>query len=860
MASVSIPSSPDPRSSPFSLQEFNDLVCSAFNLKPHPNTAADTLPLALPHPYNHSPIFSCFESDTDHGHHQLFSPLRTGSARVSTGTASHVPPAAAKSQLHAQPKPHRDRDQAHRARSPLSMLKHVRTRASALVLRPANLNVARLAVPDLIPADPRPSLSSQHTSTSSAFSFLSRPHTPEYARSRSRTKSLPVPHPASFLPLTDPGSTRVRPARAPGMESLLSFFDDSGYADASRAPAYSRPATPHRAPPALQVPLRIHARLPPLRKAKSYGAGLFRRRKPTGANVNVNENANVGVNIGLWDLEARGGSRCPSPFTCPRAPPPVPPLPAWQGRSEGEDEEEGELTVPAYVFERRGSAASGSTMSSAKSTASLSDRIASLLPLALPPSLRLRARMRPKTSLTIVSTHSSPGSGSSATDSTAGCSPITPTGFAFPASYAYTYSEHAHGQRGQGEQEQLEGVRTRAEDGVEEAAETWTVGRVLTPEEDPFAKAEVQVDGVKARGLDATPTPAKGRVSRCASRQDENAARRASAGTGAHLSLGEGPLPVPRPSFESPASAAPTFPSSCSIYDVPNDEAGAEATPLAHTWISSRFSTPSIISAYSATSSGSGSGSDSEGCAVDEDPTFVFGTRGTDENENEARRELAPSPPPKDTNRHTCNGIPSSQSSSPSAWRAELRASLPPSPTTRMASVRTVASEPAGRGARSVQRPGSPFPFMGGSPRRSASAGTAEGDDDGDEEYESALDDSFVLGRCAGEDEMRGWHDEEPSPTAEADPEDLTPRAPTSAGPYFCLPVAHAHTPKASVDSTATVTLARAHSAPTPKAVPPATGAEETEHTGEQAEWDPRTAASSPFYSARSSISSYRSL
>ncbi|OBZ79094.1 hypothetical protein A0H81_00289 [Grifola frondosa] len=535
------PPSGSPRASPFSIQEFSDLVCTAFNL-------SSDEPSHLPPPLSLKP--PCFDSDTDDDQ----PPPR--------------PPNAYKSASLPSSNPSRSRPRSSTLTA-LNVFKQVRTRASAFVLGQPAPPVATSA---------RPSMSSQRTIIPPSFSQpSSSAHHPtstlplaavnlnlELSRSRSRTSSLHVPffraskqnsRPVPPVPMR-PARSRVSNcskadsafsvagslpsffddtvyqdtrARAPDMrptvnplvristdanastavrqgESLLSFFEDSGYQAARPpAPAYSRPSTPRSTLP------RIHTRLPPLRKSKSSAPGLFSKthRQAEGWDPLYAEHK---------EFDSRGGrdQRSPSPFTCPRDPPPAP---------KGSVRMNEDFPVPPpCVFERRGSATS---LTSIRSIASFSSRISSVINLPG----KLRAQSRSKMSLNIVtsSVNSSP---SSNTDSTR--SPVTPVSpvldYTFPAARP-SFSESR-------------------EDAI-------AIGRVLTPEDDPFAKADIEVCDATPRA----PTPPTS-ASRRGSRQEELFNLRMS------TNAGFSPLRRARSSMpESYVSPAYTFPSSCSVYE-----------------------------------------------------------------------------------------------------------------------------------------------------------------------------------------------------------------------------------------------------------------------------------------------------
>ncbi|PCH33226.1 hypothetical protein WOLCODRAFT_141556 [Wolfiporia cocos MD-104 SS10] len=759
--------------------------------------------------------------------------------------------------------------------SALDVLKSVRTRASALVLRPVSTNVAR---PEPDCATARPSISSQHTAvsraTTSSYAFLSRPHTPstrassppatggDLAITRSRTKSFPGR--ASFLKLSK-RDTALSAASLTAATSgpivdpatLPSFFEDTGYAERNPPqPAYSRPATPAAPAPA---PLRVHARLPPLRKAKSATAGVFRARKQPkkGCAVEVPDACNA--------FDWVPSEEC---FTSPRSPPPVPPLPsAVAGQKWSAEEDEGELVVPEYVFARRGSVTStctNSTLASCKSTSSLGERLASLLPLALPSKSKTRARSKLSLAVTVDSSPS--------TDSNRTWSPVTPTNFAFPPP-GTGQSECGHGQ-----------------DYEESAEDACRIGRVLTPEPDPFAKADIKVSRVV--GADATPrgfrrdeVKVRGDgVRHYQSGWDLDGmddtpeydlpARHTRSRLGISPSMSRRKLPPAE--FDSPSRASPTgtFTSPGSVDSFEDDRAsytfGQVPNPTQMQLVS-RFSTPTCSSCSSCSIySEEGRGEDlSADVSVDE--TFVFGTpmpvsHDVEPALGESPRTI-PMPSPRSPDKRASVGACTSPKAHPRILaRASLPASPPsshalyahvgsparvaqpkfqtrsdlqtPSPARRKASVRTVASEPASR----VNRPGSPFPLMRGLSdsarggrlgRTPRSPRSPRADDDvtrvedvftmvakgSEEASEKALDNSFVLPtadavkvylRSGSPVEPFEWRADQQPTHSNIDLEDRqTPRPPSPTGSCIRLPLAGSvHVPHSSVDSTATVTPA----------------------------------------------------
>ncbi|PCH33223.1 hypothetical protein WOLCODRAFT_159918 [Wolfiporia cocos MD-104 SS10] len=631
--------------------------------------------------------------------------------------------------------------------SAFDVLKSVRTRASAFVLRPVSTNIAR---PEPDCATARPSISSQHTSLpahSQHARLLALPPATggDLAITRSRTKSLPGR--ASFLKLSKRDTALSAASLAAAISgptvdpaTLPSFFEDTGYAECNPPqPAYSRPATP--AAPAA-APLRVHTRFPPLRKVKSATAGVFRARKQPkkGCAVEVPDACNA--------FDWVPSEEC---FTSPRSPPPVRPLPsAITGQKLGAQEDEGELVVPEYVFARRGSATStctDSTLASSKSTSSLGERLASLLPLALPSKPKTRARSKLSLAVTVDSSPS--------TDSNRTWSPVIPTNFAFPPP-STGQSECGHGQ-----------------DYEESAEDACRIGRVLTPEPDPFAKADIKIS--RTISADATPRGYRRDKVKCAR------AARTRSRPGISPSLSRRKLPPAAFDSPSPASPTRTFTSPGSVDSFEDEQASfrfGQAPNPTQMQLVSRFSTPtcsscSLCSIYSEEGRGEDPPAD-----VSVDETFVFGTPTPMPDDAEpALGEVSPDDPhglaafsgqacicrrvhiADDAPAYSHVDSPARVAQPKFQMQGHLRTL---SPARRKASVRTVVSEPASRAT------GSPFPLMRGlsdsarggrlgrTPRLPRSPRT---DDDvtwvedvftvaakgGEEPRGKALDDSFVL-------------------------------------------------------------------------------------------------------------------
>ncbi|KAI0358919.1 hypothetical protein OH77DRAFT_1119501 [Trametes cingulata] len=592
----------DSRVSPFTVEEFSDLVCSAFNLhdaalsSPSPRPILSFTPPSPLAPLpgteeDSSP--SCLDSETDDEHHALRSPsLDDGSPHPS----------------------HSVRRSRSRTITALRVLHQVRTRASAFVLGPRAPSVSRSS-PSPLPFEPIPPLSISPTLLSTTI-IPSRAPSPlsmvdlnldgQSSRPRSRAESLPRPRffkrETTPPPLpgrhTRPNTSAGPRSASPGLRSffddspgknrraysrpstsastvhplsrvtttssahavlstdgLPSFFEDTGYQVSKPPPPhYTRPTTPA----AGAGSQRIHTRLPPLRKAKSGGYGLFSRGSRKG-NVKVSsENAPPGLGYedsALWGVQNDG--RSPSPFTHPREVPPVPMGTKPPMRDSLEDLDA--PLPPSYVFERRGSAASNSTAST-RSSSSLSSKISSIVGI-FPSKMRMHARSKLNLSISTgpdpASAHSSPSTMSTLSTPT---TPVSPTSM-FPRSQPYVFP-------GPG----MADLHSRETSFAETEEDALALGRVLTPEADPFAKAEIVVP------IEGTPRPPTPPVSRRASSQTSPPVtlHRTPTWDEERMKTIVAPIKRTRNSLPaSPVSSASTFPSTCSVYR------GREPSPFA---------------------------------------------------------------------------------------------------------------------------------------------------------------------------------------------------------------------------------------------------------------------------------------
>ncbi len=528
----------DPRLPPFTVQEFSELVCSAFNINDadlHSHLGQPLLSFTPASPS--SPSLTLIPSDRIYSPSLLSRVRRREGAHLTLSSGMDAP-----SPISSPPTP-ASRSGTITARR---MFQQVRSRASAFVLR-SRVNSASQSRPTsplpyepLPPPCPSPTTSvSSFTRALSPWSMLDLTIQRPTSRPPSPARSLPTPAPRSVgpPPLSQrfdksygPSRTRSptpilrsffddspvpsrraysRPATSSSTqyplsrvttassvqdtlptESLPSFFDDTGYPAAkSRPPSYCRPATP------LSV---IHSRLPPLRKAKSGGHGLLSRgdrdRRSNSRSMDSAHPVSLGFqDFALWSV--RRDKNMPSPLTHPRDPPPVPD----EGAALGSGELAGSHLVlpPAYVYERRGSATSTSTVrtfnflnletsdveknmlqGSTRSSGSLSSRLSNLVGLALPSKMRLRGRSKLNLSIATdseeASADSSPSTLSSLSPPSTPTSPTAP----FARSQAHVYSANADDSVPQSS-------------GMEIEDDALAIGRVLTPDADPFAKADI---------------------------------------------------------------------------------------------------------------------------------------------------------------------------------------------------------------------------------------------------------------------------------------------------------------------------------------------------------------------------------
>lgn len=364
------------------MDDFQQLVSDAFGLK-QPRLSLSVAPASSPlagtriavTPDDRT-IRSYFDHDVDDAPRR---PSKTSSRRSSLRPRSQS--FGAYDAQRTTPVPH----PAHvnpRARPSVArrVIQTIRTRASALGLRPAVESAPPYATafPSVPPYPPVP-VSRAPASTAPTrpnstllsptdlpqYSFPPRPakdvnsttatghQEVDLSEPRHRSSSIPV----DFLQVPEfsashtatPGHSQC-PSPAPRRASVQ---------HASVMPKRSRrPRTPSL--PASPGQLHAHARLSPLPKSRSFNVLSLPGRnhpRPPPAVESVSPARLCSSSLGFEYGDSDRDSRCPSPFTNPRSPPPVPTSPkSFTSRTTQGDEDM--LEVPAYVFERRGSATS----------------------------------------------------------------------------------------------------------------------------------------------------------------------------------------------------------------------------------------------------------------------------------------------------------------------------------------------------------------------------------------------------------------------------------------------------------------------------------------------------------------------
>lgn len=357
MAAAAATSKDRCRSPPLSLSDFQQLVTTAFDLhadsscQQHPSLAFRRIPTPVPRASSSLSVVYPTPDDT------LSADLNTTSLDTN----------ADDDQLSNLPRARPSISQSHlpfgglsdRPRTTLSLFKVFKSRASAL-LRPSVSDPDATVTPVSIdsisrPSTARPSVSSQRTlqplagnslasplrlrSSDSASPLCPSTQHSNTALPRVRTRSLPK----SFLKMSPHG---IHPPPPVPLASLDSYLDVSSLKRGRDLPSYA-------CPPA-RPQIQIHTQLPPLRKSRSFAPSIF--NKPKRSSSKLSDRPAISRTKSSYGLRSSRNIqdaavdhlRCPSPFTNPRNPPPLP-------RS-------GELEVPDYVFQRRGSATSSCTL------------------------------------------------------------------------------------------------------------------------------------------------------------------------------------------------------------------------------------------------------------------------------------------------------------------------------------------------------------------------------------------------------------------------------------------------------------------------------------------------------------------
>ncbi|CAL1696745.1 unnamed protein product [Somion occarium] len=511
------------RSPPFSLSDFQHLVSTAFDLPPNDVTSRDHHTPSL-NPSFAEPSFT--QSVDSHG------PISPSPRPASS--FSHL----------------RSSSRTDRPRTPFGIFKSIRTRASAL-LRPTaplpSLPPAITLTPSSRPSTARtarPSVSSQRTAIlplTQVDSNFSRPRTHSLPKSFLRLPKRDIPPPLPLKP-----------------ENYASFFDDSDYNGTAVYPRSHSSMSRDR--------LHIHTRLPPLRKARPQVPSFFSKHssKSNADDADCAPRSSYIFGQSLNDLDYNfEDPRCPSPFTSPRDAPQPPPM------------LEDELQVPAYVFDRRGSDTSTTTTSSVRTTSTLAERFSNAFPVSF--SLPFASKSRSKLHLSIAS--SSPSTASS--HSTSYGTPITPLSPSFQSTYTFPMAAEI-GQVGASYGIIIENNTSRASF-AETQQEALAIGRVLTPEQDPFAKPDIDVEDTTLKPLlsldDMGRKRYSGRSSRRGSAQSEFVPRRHSKMDRPYYtpphSRSLGPCNFPYATI----SPTYTFPSSCDVYPADISDASFAVPP-----------------------------------------------------------------------------------------------------------------------------------------------------------------------------------------------------------------------------------------------------------------------------------------
>ena len=384
------------RAPSFSVRDFEQLVSNAFNL---PSPTLLVTPASPPTPGPRSAISpsaktmgeSYFDDFTDDEHARRRETLQ--------GRPSHRPRSHSFSAFNLQhilPLPSSTHgESSSRPGLTKRVLKTLRTRASALVLRPSHMPRSPIDGRDT----PASMLTlSSRTSTSTArppsqyspvpqsprFVFPSRNEnsSPSSLRgpppdveldvkvsvTRHRSKSLPLnilkipQHPARDGPRSaHTPLPKIPRSKSPAPTLLGDLISTRRSTTSSFSSAH--PWTPSQ-PSASTSPLRIHTHLPPLNKSRSFNLLSGHDRKYSRASSMAGPILPSLAGASSMAIEFEEGELpawCPEPYTNPR-PPPTPPTPTSPYATSHDlwrdEDTERPLDVPPYVFERRGSSTS----------------------------------------------------------------------------------------------------------------------------------------------------------------------------------------------------------------------------------------------------------------------------------------------------------------------------------------------------------------------------------------------------------------------------------------------------------------------------------------------------------------------
>ena len=367
------------RVSSFSIRDFEQLLSDAFDLSSTPTLS---LTPASPAPSQSSPSVSpctppamtSYFDDTDDDHdrpNEVRPRRRPRSQSFSAFDSQRILPPS--------PFP-TSREQTSRRGVAKRVFQTLRTRASALVLRPSDLpnpavNGRDTPVPpsrtSVSTVTARPSLQFDESAQSSRRPFL-----PSSRRGSAMGEldvmvalAQPKASPLPPAPLTIPKQPMRDGRRSAEDHSSMTprnqspaptFLGDLVSAQRSSTPVFfTRPRTPSL-PPSTQRTPHIHTRLPPLKQSRSLNLTAGQRKHSR--KKSLLDPIALTVTSSSMAIEFEQGelpSRCSSPYKNPRAPPPIPPkIETAPSHDLWLDDDSDELQPPSFVFERRGSATS----------------------------------------------------------------------------------------------------------------------------------------------------------------------------------------------------------------------------------------------------------------------------------------------------------------------------------------------------------------------------------------------------------------------------------------------------------------------------------------------------------------------